>query len=251
MDSYDAKSCSALAKLHYRPVDVALRWCGLIVHEVKILTATGEAQYPPLSAFPQWPCLRSNIEAILDAIENGDLPCGRDGKTVNQGEHVAPGRRTVRHSDLKTWMTKFRPDQKPKFLFDDVERTTHAAYNAETFQALQAERNAAKATVEDARKWAEKKIEEVKALRAERDSLTAQVKAFDPLNTNERGTLLKLVIGMAIKGYSHDPAASKSTAPKEIADDLAALGMTITDDTVRKYLKQAADNVLSAKPRQP
>ena len=71
-----------------------------------------------------------------------------------------------------------------------------------------------------------------------------------PLSTTERNTLLKLVIGMAMKGYSHDPAAGKSTAPKEIADDLAELGISISDDTVRKYLKQAADAALPAKPRQ-
>ena len=76
-------------------------------------------------------------------------------------------------------------------------------------------------------------------------------KALDkPLANNERNTLLKLVIGMAIKGYNYDPAASKSTTPKEIADDLAGLGMTITDDTVRKYLKQSADTVLPKKQRQ-
>ena len=71
-----------------------------------------------------------------------------------------------------------------------------------------------------------------------------------PLSTTERNTLLKLVIGMAVKGYRYDPAASKNAATKEIADDLAGLGITITDDTVRKYLKQAADAVLPAKPRQ-
>ena len=71
-----------------------------------------------------------------------------------------------------------------------------------------------------------------------------------PLSTTERNTLLKLVIGMAIKGYTYDPAAAKSAKPKEIVDDLAELGITITDDTVRKYLKQAADAVLPAKPRQ-
>jgi hypothetical protein len=71
-----------------------------------------------------------------------------------------------------------------------------------------------------------------------------------PLSTTERNTLLKLVIGMAVKGYRYDPAATKSTAPKEIADDLVELGITVTDDTVRKYLKEAASTVLPAKPRQ-
>lgn len=70
-----------------------------------------------------------------------------------------------------------------------------------------------------------------------------------PLSTAERSTLLKLVIGMAMKGYSYDPEASKSPVPKEIADDLAGLGIAITDDTVRKYLNQAAKGVLPAKQR--
>jgi hypothetical protein len=70
-----------------------------------------------------------------------------------------------------------------------------------------------------------------------------------PLLTTERNTLLKLVIGMAVNGYAHDPSASKSTAPKEIADDLAQLGISMDSDTVRKYLKEAANTVLPANPR--
>lgn len=74
-----------------------------------------------------------------------------------------------------------------------------------------------------------------------------------PVSTTERNTFLKLLIGMAVKGYNYDPKASKSTTPKEIADDLAGLGITITDDTVRKYLKEAAQAFLpeSAKPSKP
>ncbi|QDL39337.1 hypothetical protein [Rhodoferax sediminis] len=71
------------------------------------------------------------------------------------------------------------------------------------------------------------------------------------LSTRERDTLLKLVIGMAVKGYNYDSAAAKSRAPKEIADDLADLGIGVSDDTVRKYLKQATDTVLPTKPHQP
>jgi len=69
------------------------------------------------------------------------------------------------------------------------------------------------------------------------------------LSTTERNTLLKLVIGMAVKGYSYDPEASKSGVPKEIVDDLANLGIAITDDTVRRYLKEAARTVLSGQAR--
>lgn len=193
MNTYNAKSCSALAKLHYRPIDAALRWCGLIDHEVKILTAAGEAQYPPLGAFPQWPCLRSNIEKIIDAVENGDLPCGRDGKTVNPGDHVAPGRRTIRHSDLKAWMTKYHPDQKPQFLFDEVERTTHAAISADSFRALQADRDALKARIDKA-------IEAYQTLRQERDridgeraSLAAMVEKMNAPGARAETTYLNII----------------------------------------------------------
>ncbi len=96
-------------------------------------------------------------------------------------------------------------------------------------------------------------IAEVQKYEAENSLLSGTVASpatEKPLGNRERETLLKLVIGMAIKGYSHDPAALKSTAPKEITDDLAALGISIDTDTVRKYLKEAANTVLPAKPRQ-
>lgn len=75
--------------------------------------------------------------------------------------------------------------------------------------------------------------------------------AEKPLGNRERETLLKLVIGMAIRGYGYDPEALKSTALKEIVDDLADLGVNVGVDRVRHYLKEAANTVLSAKPRQP
>ncbi len=70
------------------------------------------------------------------------------------------------------------------------------------------------------------------------------------LGTAERNTLLKLVIGMAIKGYGYDPRAARSPSAGEIVADLQNLGIAITDDTVRKWLKEAATSVLPKKPRQ-
>lgn len=72
-----------------------------------------------------------------------------------------------------------------------------------------------------------------------------------PLGTTERNTLLKLVIGMAIKGYRYDPTKSKNDATNEIANDIAALGMSVTDDTIRTHLKQAVQLVLPQRPSQP
>lgn len=60
-----------------------------------------------------------------------------------------------------------------------------------------------------------------------------------PLGTKERDTLLKIILGMAIKGYAYDPNAKRSSAAKEISDDLLSLGMSIDDDTVRNHLNRA------------
>ena len=89
MESYNAKSCSALEKPFYRPIEAALRWCNLTAHEVDILQITGASLLPPAHAFPHWPCLRANAEKIIDAIQNSELQKGREGRTVAPGETVA------------------------------------------------------------------------------------------------------------------------------------------------------------------
>ena len=58
-----------------------------------------------------------------------------------------------------------------------------------------------------------------------------------PLHTKEKESLLKLVIGMAIKGYGYDPSAARSGVPGEIVTDLAEVGLEIDEGTVTKYLK--------------
>ena len=70
-----------------------------------------------------------------------------------------------------------------------------------------------------------------------------------PLGTSERNQLLKMVLGMAIDSYRYDPVAKKSEATKQIADDLAKLGIGIDPDTVRKYLKEAVNTVTFVMPK--
>jgi len=65
----------------------------------------------------------------------------------------------------------------------------------------------------------------------------------NPIGTRERGTLLKLILGMALEQYGFDPDAAKSPVPKEISDDLQTHGISVSDDTVRRWLKIAADEV--------
>lgn len=64
------------------------------------------------------------------------------------------------------------------------------------------------------------------------------------LSTKERATALKLIVGMAIGGYGLDPTAARSKAASDIASDLHKLGISIDEDTVRKWIKDATAEVL-------
>lgn len=94
-------------------------------------------------------------------------------------------------------------------------------------------------------------------IRRDRDSINARLAEANAahgaitsnrsLGTRERETALKLIIGMAIHGLGYVPSASKSPIPKEIATKLAELGMPLDPDTVRKWLREAAEVL----PEQP
>ena len=94
------------------------------------------------------------------------------------------------------------------------------------------------------------RIEDRRSLAAERDELREEVKRLKeeaarnkPLSTRERETYLKIILGMAIEGYGYNPTEGRSHTPREIADDLATLGISVCDDTVRQKLKDAFDTI--------
>ena len=59
--------------------------------------------------------------------------------------------------------------------------------------------------------------------------------------TRERDSLLKLVIGMAVGGYGFDPKGGRSPIPAQIATDMQTRGLSLSDDTIRKYLREGAE----------
>lgn len=60
-------------------------------------------------------------------------------------------------------------------------------------------------------------------------------------STRERDSLLKLFVGMAVEQYGFDPKAIRSPVAMQIASDVARAGLSITDDTIRKYLREGAE----------
>ncbi len=86
---------------------------------------------------------------------------------------------------------------------------------------------------------------EAESLRAELDVLKngtiKQPPAPKEIHARVRESLLKLIIGMAIGGYGYDPKVSRSPTAKDIASDLELHGVSLDEDTVRKYLAEAKE----------
>lgn len=84
----------------------------------------------------------------------------------------------------------------------------------------------------------------IAALEAGIEALRSEQPSFKPeqaVGARERDSLLKLIIGMAVAGYVYDPKATRSDKPAEIAGDLERAGVPLDVDTIRKWLREAAE----------
>ncbi|MBO9355995.1 hypothetical protein GG851_18555 [Bordetella petrii] len=128
------------AKVFYTPIQAAIRWSGLLAHESEIINGLHGANRLSRQQFAQWPFLHLNLDRIFDGLVHGDLPYGRRGITSNDSSLLTDPDLTVRHVDLRIWMQRNYPDQRPEFLFDVLERAMHPAIDIELIQSLIAER---------------------------------------------------------------------------------------------------------------
>lgn len=67
------------------------------------------------------------------------------------------------------------------------------------------------------------------------------VKDFEKrLSPQERETLLKLIAAMSCEQYNFDPDAVRNSATSSIRDDIETVGLSMDNNTIRKWLKEAA-----------
>ena len=239
------------------PVAAAL-WCQIPAAEVQEqLSAATETSQPAVWRHPYIPCLEPRCRAIHDAINKGVLACSRENGHITQ-EHVKPERRHVSRQHLKEWIAKEFPSDKPAFLFDEVERKTHSAINAESFRALQADRAALNAELINEKEKHQNLRLEKNDLEVENESLRTMVEKFsksrrDDLPESERESLLKMVLGMAISSYQYELGSKKNTATGDnkgsIPFDLSKLGLNLNCDTVRKFIKEAEGRCFDRLPK--
>ena len=172
---WESDSCEevrAYYSAYYIPQAAAL-WCGVPIDSLNLILGEATSTGKNIYSHPKISCLEPRCRAIHDAIDNDMIPCGRDGKgrRLESEDHVARERRTVSRQDLKDWIAKEFPSDKPDFLFDEMERKTHFSINAESFRALQADRDAMQRQIKSARETIEK-------LELEKYEAVAKVKQF-------------------------------------------------------------------------
>ena len=175
---WENDDCAAM-RAHYAVYSIpeaAALWCG--VPEDRVRKVVEEAIQVSSSGLGRsiWkhsavPCLEPRSRAIAEAIESGELPHGREnGSPVDANEHVAYERRHFLGRDLRQWMEKAFPNEKPAFLFDDIERSSHTAISTDAYRALKADHDKLETRLEDVRVELSKLRREKESIESERDS---------------------------------------------------------------------------------
>lgn len=98
--------------------------------------------------------------------------------------------------------------------------------------------------VADWKSIADQRSDQIAALEAELESRRTHPPATQrpkSAETIEKQTRLRLIIGLVIASYNHDPRASRTTTAAAIRRDLETLGMSMDEDTIRKILREAAE----------
>jgi FtsZ-binding cell division protein ZapB len=202
---------------HYPiPVAAAL-WCGVPPDRVERILEQCTQVDRAIFAHPKIPCIEPRCRAIHEAINSGVLECRREGREITAGDHVAPERRTVARMVLKEWVAAQFPASKPAFLFDELERKAHSSINADSFQALQADRDALKARIEKTTDAYRTLNQERDALEAERNSQLVMVdnqavpgERAETTYLNIIGGLLGLLLGQSPNGKPYSSFASQA-----------------------------------------
>lgn len=186
---------SPLSKVHYRPIEAAIRWTRLWKQEREILEVLQDRSIPNPDDFPQWPALRLNAERIYDGLRNGDLPYGVNGHQAAPDTSLEDPDLTIRHVHLREWMQRYYPDQRPRFLFGALERRIYPAISIDDVRALAFECDSLKSLL------AERDAEigalrvELRALLRNIDKVPRHHSSVEPLSRRSETVYLHIIGG--------------------------------------------------------
>lgn len=247
---WETDNCAAM-KAHYTVYSIpqaAALWCDVpedqvaqIVEEAYQLSSTGIGR--SIWIHPTVPCLEPRSRAIAEATENGKLPHGReDGATVSDGVHVAYERRHFFGRDLRKWMEKAFPNEKPAILFDDLERGTHTAISSDAYRALKAEHDKLESRLENTKSEFKKLRQEKETIESERDSLKNIVEKLGVPGDRAESTyqniiaaLLECIAGNLPGVEKHPSFASETKLIEAIDEHFQGYGGLSKSNLSRKF----------------
>jgi hypothetical protein len=207
----------AHAKLFYRPIEAAVRWCGLVDFEAKILSEADHALRTTRKARP-FQCIQQKLEILWDAIRHQELPYGHLGITAPTGTLIEPELLTIRHTDLKNWFTEFYTQEKPDFLFNESERALLPNHNHYLLKTLLIETEILKSQHTRNKENIVKLESELELARKKNVKLSIVVRqANKPSDRSERaylrliGSLINLLLGKTPSGKSYSSFTSQAS----------------------------------------
>ncbi|MFU8789513.1 MAG: hypothetical protein ACNA7G_10815 [Methylobacter sp.] len=197
----------------YPLLDAALLWCGTPPSQLNSHREKVTEVISGVFSLSYMTCLEPRCRLINDAIDRGVLPvCREKGNPVN--DHVAPNRRHLRGKDLREWIAKEHPNEKPAFLFDEIERSVRTDINKEAYTALKADKDAAVLSLREITTERDNLSMETAALKACIDKMTPVIK--EPLTETERGKLLKQIGVMALVLAEKSNKYKRGAAPNAL-----------------------------------
>lgn len=248
-------SLSLGGKVRYSPIEAAIRWCGLIEFENEILNSLRSRLIPEISEFPQWPKLRYFADRILDAIAHEELPHSKY-RTVDESARFGPddSELTIRHVDLKDWMSRYYPGERPSFLFDEVERSIHPAITTDAIAVLMADREAAKLRVAELVQLNEDLFARHEALTSEHAKLASDSKKSQVPGQRSESTYLNIIGGLLTLMLGKSPSGTPYSSFLSQEAIISAMvvhhrgAMGITDRTLQAKFALARRHLQSTMP---
>ncbi|WP_118185991.1 hypothetical protein [Paraburkholderia phosphatilytica] len=155
---------------------------------------------------------------------------------------------------FETGQTIYVPEWIDGLYFKESDRETHKAFFSGAGNLLSSERDLRRSALRQALGLDAPQVhlahdQDVSSLKLEIDRLTQDLQAAntkigsleaDMLKGKARATSLKLIGGLAMVGAELDIYSGKFEGITDVIRDLAVKGVSVTDDTLRDYLQQAA-----------
>ncbi|SUA62991.1 hypothetical protein RP300_00284 [Oligella urethralis] len=200
-------SCKELRYLaaSYDACTLALLWCGVpddeLEEERNLCTKVGpNGLQQGVFNHPKNLCVKAKTQILARAMESNQIKFSRDGGLegyLKDIGHVAWDRRQITGNSLKSFLMEYYPQEKPSFLFNEFERGINENITIESYQTLEAERDALKVRLDKAAEvWRNQKerIEELeeKVSTYERQENQSS-KLAEEINPRREANLMRII----------------------------------------------------------